>query len=70
MIDYIGKGRLVGLLIEIEAYLVVFLILESISSLLYTLKINRKVVIVKRELLNTLKTTEYFFAFLLLFIIK
>ena len=41
----------------------VFLTLKSISSLPYALKIDRKVVIVKRELPNALKAAERFLPF-------
>jgi hypothetical protein len=47
----------------VGAWLVVFLTPESINSLPYALKINREVVIVKRELLNALKATERFLPF-------
>ena len=42
---------------------VVFLTPESISLLLYALKIDREVVIVKRELLNVLKAAKRFLLF-------
>ena len=43
--------------------MLVFLILELISSLPYTLKIDREVAIVKRELPNALKAAKYFLPF-------
>ena len=41
----------------------VFLILKLINLLLYALKIDREVVIVKRELLNALKAAKCFLPF-------
>jgi hypothetical protein len=43
--------------------IVVFLTLKLISLLLYALKIDKEVIIVKRELLNALKAAKHFLFF-------